>query len=82
MDINYELDKAVACVVRLGRATPGLLQRELGVTPPEAGRLLKQLEWLGVVGRDGRRRLVLMTTGEWAEVLADSGRSMKSRRAS
>ena len=82
MTITHELDKAVASVVRSGRATPGVLQRELGVAPSEARRLLKQLEWLGGVGRVGGRRLALMTPEEWAEVLADSGRSMKIRQAS
>jgi DNA-binding IclR family transcriptional regulator len=65
------LDAAAECVVGAGRATPSLLERRLRVRRAQARHLLANLEWLGVVGRAGKGRRVLLTPADWAEVVLD-----------
>ncbi len=72
------LDQAVECVVRAGRATPALLQRGLGIGRAEARRLMRDLEWLGIVGRGDA---VLVSPEDWAQALAEQPRSASSRCA-
>lgn len=70
MKASHQLDAAVECVVRAGRASTALLSRSLRIGGAEARRLLHALEWLGVVERVGGRRAVRLTPDDWADVVS------------
>lgn len=70
MKKNLDLDRAVEWVVREGKAAPALLRRQFRLDPADARRLMDTLEWLGVVGRVGSRRVVLLSPKDWTRVLA------------
>ncbi len=60
---------AIKCVVEAGQASTSLLQRRLRLGYARAGRLIDQMEQMGIVGpRDGSKpRQVLLTRQQWLE---------------
>ena len=63
------MDEAVKCVIELGQASTSLLQRRLKVGYARAGRMIDDMEQMGVVGphQGSKPRDVLMTYNEWLE---------------
>ena len=63
------LNEAIKCVVEAGQASTSLLQRRLRLGYARAGRLIDELEQLGVVGphEGSKPRQVLMTYQQWLE---------------
>lgn len=63
------LDEAVKVVVEAGQASTSLLQRRLRLGYARAGRLIDDMEQLGIVGphEGSKPRQVLMTYPQWLE---------------
>ena len=63
------LDEAIKCVVEAGQASTSLLQRRLRLGYARAGRIIDEMEQLGVVGphEGSKPRQVLMTYAQWME---------------
>ena len=63
------IDEAIKCVVEAGQASTSLLQRRLRLGYARAGRLIDEMEQLGVVGphEGSKPRQVLMTYAQWLE---------------
>lgn len=63
------LDEAIKCVVEAGQASTSLLQRRLRLGYARAGRLVDEMEQLGIVGphEGSKPRQVLMTYAQWLE---------------
>ena len=63
------LNEAIKCVVEAGQASTSLLQRRLRLGYARAGRLIDELEQLGVVGphEGSKPRQVLMSYQQWLE---------------
>lgn len=64
------MDEAIKCVVEAGQASTSLLQRRLRLGYARAGRLIDEMEQLGVVGphEGSKPRQVLMTYTQWMEM--------------
>ena len=62
-------DEAIKCVIEAGQASTSLLQRRLRLGYARAGRLIDQLEQMGVVGphEGSKPRAVLMTYQQYLE---------------
>ena len=62
-------DEAIKCVVEAGQASTSLLQRRLRLGYARAGRLIDQLEQMGVVGphEGSKPRAVLITYQQYLE---------------
>ena len=63
------IDEAIKCVVEAGQASTSLLQRRLRLGYARAGRLIDEMDQLGVVGphEGSKPRQVLMTYAQWME---------------
>lgn len=63
------INEAIKCVVEAGQASTSLLQRRLRLGYARAGRLIDELEQLGVVGphEGSKPRQVLMSYQQWLE---------------
>ena len=63
------LEEAIKCVVEAGQASTSLLQRRLRLGYARAGRLIDEMEQMGIVGphEGSKSRQVLMTHQEWLE---------------
>ncbi len=63
------LEEAVKCVVEAGQASTSLLQRRLRLGYARAGRIIDEMEQLGIVGphEGSKPRQVLMTYAQWME---------------
>ena len=63
------LDDAIKCVIEAGQASTSLLQRRLRLGYARAGRLIDQMEQLGIVGphEGSKPRQVLMTYQQYLE---------------
>jgi S-DNA-T family DNA segregation ATPase FtsK/SpoIIIE len=61
---------AIKCIVEAGQASTSLLQRRLRLGYARAGRLIDEMEQMGIVGpRDGSKpRQVLITHQQWLEM--------------
>lgn len=68
-DTDPLLEDAVKCVVEAGQASTSLLQRRLRLGYARAGRIVDQMEQLGIVGphEGSKPRQVLMTYQQWLE---------------
>ena len=68
-DVDPMMDEAIKCVVEAGQASTSLLQRRLRLGYARAGRLVDEMEQLGIVGphEGSKPRQVLMTYTQWLE---------------
>lgn len=68
-DCDPKLEEAIKTVVEAGQASTSLLQRRLGLGYARAGRLIDNMEQMGIVGphEGSKSRKVLMTHQEWLE---------------
>ncbi len=69
LDVDSKMDEAIMCVIEAGQASTSLIQRRLKVGYARAGRMIDDMEQLGVVGphQGSKPRDVLMTYNEWLE---------------
>ena len=69
LDVDSKIDEAIKCVIEAGQASTSLVQRRLKVGYARAGRMIDEMEQLGVVGphQGSKPRDVLMTYNEWLE---------------
>ncbi len=74
------IDEAVKCVVEAGQASTSLLQRRLRLGYARAGRLIDEMEQLGIVGphEGSKPRQVLMTYSQWMEMNMQKSNPVKS----
>lgn len=63
------MNEAIKCVVEAGQASTSLLQRRLRLGYARAGRLIDEMEQMGVVGphEGSKPRQVLITYAQWLE---------------
>ena len=63
------MKQAIQCVVEAGQASTSLLQRRLRLGYARAGRLIDEMEQMGIVGphEGSKPRQVLMTYQQWLE---------------
>lgn len=68
-DLDPMMDEAIKCIVECGQASTSLLQRRLRLGYARAGRIIDQMEQLGIVGpHDGSKpRKILITYNQWLE---------------
>ncbi len=68
-DADPMIEQAIECVVEVGQASTSLLQRRLRVGYARAGRLVDEMERMGIVGphQGAKPRDVLMTRQQWLE---------------
>lgn len=68
-DMDPMMDEAIKVVVEAGQASTSLLQRRLRLGYARAGRLIDEMENLGIVGphEGSKSRKVLMTHAQWLE---------------
>ncbi|MDR1241019.1 MAG: DNA translocase FtsK [Oscillospiraceae bacterium] len=68
-DEDPMMNEAIKCVVEAGQASTSLLQRRLRLGYARAGRLIDQMEQLGIVGpsEGSKARQVIMTYQEYLE---------------
>lgn len=64
------MDEAIKCVVEAGQASTSMLQRRLRVGYARAGRLIDDMEQMGIVGphEGAKPRQVLMSHAQWLEM--------------
>lgn len=68
-DTDPMMPEAIKCVIDNGQASTSLLQRRLRLGYARAGRLIDEMEQMGIIGpRDGSKpRQVLITYQQWLE---------------
>ena len=68
-DIDPMMDEAIKCVAEAGQASTSMLQRRLRLGYARAGRLIDEMEQLGIVGphEGSKPRQVLITYQQWME---------------
>lgn len=68
-EMDPMMDEAIKVVVEAGQASTSLLQRRLRLGYARAGRLIDEMEQLGIVGphEGSKPRQVLMTYTQWLE---------------
>ncbi len=68
-DADPMMEQAIQCVVEAGQASTSLLQRRLRLGYARAGRLIDEMEQMGIVGphEGAKPRKVLMTYQQWLE---------------
>ncbi len=68
-EVDPMMDEAIKVVVEAGQASTSLLQRRLRLGYARAGRLIDEMEQLGIVGphEGSKPRQVLMTYTQWLE---------------
>lgn len=69
IDIDSKMEEAIKCVIEAGQASTSLIQRRLKVGYARAGRMIDDMEQMGIVGphQGSKPRDVLMTYNEWLE---------------
>lgn len=69
LDLDSLIDDAIKACIDAGQASTSLVQRKLKVGYARAGRMVDEMEQLGVVGphQGSKPRDVLMTYNEWLE---------------
>ena len=69
IEIDSKMEDAIKCVIEAGQASTSLLQRRLKVGYARAGRMIDDMEQMGVVGphQGSKPRDVLITYNEWLE---------------
>ncbi|MBQ1813993.1 MAG: DNA translocase FtsK, partial [Ruminococcus sp.] len=76
--LDSKMEEAIQFVIESGQASTSMLQRRLKVGYARAGRMIDDMEQLGIVGphQGSKPRDVLMTYNEWLErrnVLQNNG---------
>ena len=68
-DLDDKIEEAIKVVIDAGQASTSLVQRRLKVGYARAGRMIDEMEGLGIVGphQGSKPRDVLMTYQEWLE---------------
>ena len=68
-DTDQMMEEAIKVVIEAGQASTSLLQRRLKVGYARAGRMIDDMEQMGIVGphQGSKPRDVLMTYNEWLE---------------
>ena len=68
-EVDAVMEQAIQCVVEAGQASTSLLQRRLRLGYARAGRLIDEMEQMGIVGphEGSKPRQVLMTYQQWLE---------------
>ncbi|MGN1457347.1 MAG: DNA translocase FtsK, partial [Acutalibacteraceae bacterium] len=68
-NVDPVMEDAIKCVVEAGQASTSLLQRRLRLGYARAGRLIDEMEQMGIVGphEGSKPRQVLMTHQQWLE---------------
>lgn len=68
-DFDPMIEEAIKCVVEAGQASTSMLQRRFRVGYARAGRLIDEMEQMGIVGphEGSKPRQVLMTYQQWME---------------
>lgn len=68
-DVDPVMEQAIQCVIEAGQASTSLLQRRLRLGYARAGRLIDEMEQMGIVGphEGSKPRQVLMTYQQWLE---------------
>lgn len=68
-DHDPMIEEAIKCVVEAGQASTSMLQRRFRVGYARAGRLIDEMEQMGIVGphEGSKPRQVLMTYQQWME---------------
>lgn len=79
-DMDPMMEEAIKCVVEAGQASTSLLQRRLRLGYARAGRLIDEMEMLGIVGphEGSKPRHVLMTQQQYLERCMARGESTVS----
>ncbi len=69
LDVDDKMEEAIKCVIDAGQASTSLVQRRLKVGYARAGRMIDDMEKLGIVGphQGSKPRDVIMTYNEWLE---------------
>lgn len=69
MDLDEKIEEAIKIVIDAGQASTSLVQRRLKVGYARAGRMIDEMESLGIVGphQGSKPREVLMTYQDWLE---------------
>lgn len=69
------MNEAIKCVVEAGQASTSLLQRRLRLGYARAGRLIDEMEQMGIVGphEGSKPRQVLITYAQWLEMNMQKG---------
>ena len=69
LDLDDKIEEAIKIVIDAGQASTSLVQRRLKVGYARAGRMIDEMESLGIVGphQGSKPRDVLMTYQEWLE---------------
>lgn len=68
-DVDDKMEEAIRVVIEAGQASTSLLQRRLKVGYARAGRMVDDMEQMGIVGphQGSKPRDVLITYNEWLE---------------
>lgn len=68
-NVDPMMEQAIQCVVEAGQASTSLLQRRLRLGYARAGRLIDEMEQMGIVGphEGSKPRQVLMSYQQWLE---------------
>lgn len=68
-ETDSKMEEAIKCVIDAGQASTSLLQRRIKVGYARAGRMIDDMEQMGIVGphQGSKPREVLMTYQEWLE---------------
>ena len=68
-ELDPVMEQAIQCVVEAGQASTSLLQRRLRLGYARAGRIIDEMEMMGIVGphEGSKPRQVLMTYQQWLE---------------
>ncbi len=67
--LDSKMEDAIKCVIEAGQASTSLIQRRLQVGYARAGRMIDDMEQMGIIGphQGSKPRDVLMTYNEWLE---------------
>ncbi|WP_457941812.1 DNA translocase FtsK 4TM domain-containing protein [Caproiciproducens sp. LBM24188] len=82
-DTDPMMPEAVKCVVEAGQASTSLLQRRLRLGYARAGRLIDEMEQMGIVGphEGSKPRQVLITYQQWLEMSMRQNDAMNQQTA-
>ncbi|MGN1130105.1 MAG: DNA translocase FtsK, partial [Ruminococcus sp.] len=69
VDVDSKMEEAIRIVIEAGQASTSMIQRRMKVGYARAGRMIDDMEQLGIVGphQGSKPREVLMTYSQWLE---------------